>query len=77
MSYQLREKVFLLEHFVEEINGAKLPSNRQVLGHFLFLHQKKALQIRDSSRVTVERVVEIWMKASIPIKDKSIPHRTG
>ena len=70
MSYQLREKVFLLEHFVEEINGAKLPSNRQVLGHFLFLHQKKALQIRDSSRVTVERVVEIWMKASIPIRDK-------
>jgi len=30
--------VFLLEKYEDDIKGSKLPSNRQALGYFLYLH---------------------------------------
>jgi len=62
MASKKRQSVYLLDKYVEEIRGAKLPSNRQALGHFLYLHREQKKTIREASTCTVERVEEFWLE---------------
>jgi len=48
-STKSRELVYLLGKYVEEIRGLKLPSNRQALGHFLFLHREQRMTVHEAS----------------------------
>ena len=63
----LRSKEFLVSP-AERIEGSKLPSGNQVLGHFLYRHSVLKEDIRTASTCTMERVEEFWFRARIPIK---------
>jgi hypothetical protein len=69
-STKSREPVYLLRKYVEEIRGLKLPSNQQVLGHFLYLHREQTMTVREASRNTVERTEEFWSRARIPVRHR-------
>ena len=53
-----------------DITGSKLPSNRQVLGYFLFLHREVQHTIRIAATLTIEKIFLFWEKAGIPVKQK-------
>ena len=65
-----REKLFLLDKYVDEIIGSKLPSRRQALGYFLYLHRQQKQAIRIASTATIDKVQEFWDKACIPVRHK-------
>ena len=65
-----REGVYLIGHYEDDIKGAKLPSIRQALGHFLYLHNEKHKTTRESAKTTIEKIIEFWVKAAIPTKSK-------
>jgi len=69
-STKSREPVYLLQKYVEEIRGLKLPSNQQALGHFLYLHREQKMTVREASTNTVERTEEFWSRARIPVRHK-------
>ena len=54
----------------EGIEGSKLPSGKQVLGHFLHRHNVLKEDIRTAATRTVERVKDFWFRAGIPIKHR-------
>lgn len=62
-----RRKLFLLSA-ESDILGAKLPSNQQVLGHFLHRHLELKKPIRTAATTTVKKVEEFWNRARIPTK---------
>lgn len=62
-------RIYLLEEYVEEIAGGKLPSLRQVLGRFLYLHLEQQHTIRQASAAVVRETTVFWNKARIPMKD--------
>lgn len=62
-------KVYLLDEYIEEIVGGKLPSLRQVFGRFLYLHLEKKLTIRQASATVIKETTVFWNKARIPMKD--------
>lgn len=64
-----QSKVYLLNEYVEEIMGGKLPSLRQVLGRFLYLHLEQKQTIRQASNAVVQETTVFWKKARIPTKD--------
>ena len=70
MAYDKRKNVYLLGRYEDDIKGAKLPSNEQVLCFFLYNHNKLNLTIKESATKTVEKVIEFWDKARIPIRYK-------
>ena len=70
MPSSLRNKIYLIGNYIEEINGSQLPSIEQVLGHFLYLTSEKGLGIREAATLTVERVLEFWERAAIPTRLK-------
>lgn len=67
-----REKMYLLDTFADDIKGSKLPSNRQVLGHFLYRHRKgfDGETLRCAATKTVEKIQEFWDRARIPVRHK-------
>ena len=69
-STKSRQPVYLLGTYVEDIRGLKLPSNKQVLGHFLYLHREQKMTVREASTNTVERTEQIWSRARIPVRHK-------
>jgi len=64
-----QSKVYLLEEYVEELTGGKLPSLRQVLGRFLHLHLEQKHTIRQASAAVAKETAMFWQKARIPTKD--------
>lgn len=62
--------LYLFEKYVEEIRGLELPSNRQALGHFLFLHRQQKKTIREASTDTIDIVEDFWNRARIPVRHK-------
>ena len=62
--------VYLVDNYKEDIKGSKLPSNKQVLCFFLHNHTKLCETVRDSATKTVEKVIEFWNQARIPIHHK-------
>jgi len=65
-----QKKLYLLDSYVQEITGAKLPSNKQALGYFLYLHREQSYPIRKAAALTIEKIFIFWQKASIPVKQK-------
>ena len=65
-----REKVYLVEHYLDEIKGSKLPSNKQVLAFFLNVHRKQKKTVLVAATLTVESIAELWNRATIPIRHK-------
>ena len=54
----------------EGIEGSKLPSGNQVLGHFLYRHNSLNEDIRTAANKTIQRVEDFWFRAKIPIKHR-------
>lgn len=46
ISAGLKVKVHLLDKYDEDIKAVRLPSNRQVLGYFLYLDIEKKLRVQ-------------------------------
>ena len=65
-----QKKLYLLDSYVDKINGAKLPSNKQALGYFLYLYCEKNFTIRKAANLTIEKIFVFWQRASIPVKQK-------
>ena len=65
---ETRTKVYLIDSYETEILGAKLPSYRQVFGHFLHHHKVEKKSIREASRATIQVVTAVWLKAGLPIR---------
>lgn len=63
-------KIYILERIEHQIVGSKLPSNRQVLGVFLFNMREFNLSLKDSARLVIEEASIFWEKARIPISEK-------
>jgi len=68
METRTSANVYLVDSYVPEILGVKLPSYRQTFGHFLHLHKVEKKPIRDVSRLTIRAVSAFWSKAGIPVK---------
>jgi hypothetical protein len=66
---QTRKNDYLISP-VERIEGSKLPSRRQALGHFLYLHQNQRKSVREASSALIDRVQEMWKMAGIPTRHK-------
>lgn len=54
----------------DDITGAKLPSNQQVLSYFLHRHKELKETIRAASTATVDKLIEFWNRARIPTRHK-------
>ena len=65
-----KKKLYLLGSYIDDITGAKLPSNKQALGYFLNLHREENHTIRKAATRTIEKIFVFWQKASIPVKQK-------
>lgn len=70
MSYKNSKNrgIYLIGTTNETLTGAKLPSNRQILGRFLHLHLKDNISIQKSAHITTNELLDFWNKARIPTK---------
>ncbi len=70
-SYDMHKKdrgIWLVGGTNETITGCKLPSNQQVLQHFFHLHNDQSQTISASAEATMEKVIQFWEKARIPVR---------
>ena len=65
---ETRAKLYLINSYVSEILGAKLPAYRQAFNYFMYLHKVQKLTIREASSATIKAISEIWDKANIPTR---------
>ena len=65
-----QSKIYLLDSYVVDITGSKLPSNRQALDHFQYLHREVQRTIRVAATLTIDKIVWFWEKTGIPTKQK-------
>lgn len=71
MSVELRnvkQQIFLIGMPCHQINGAKLPSNRQVLAVLFYNIREVKLDVRQSANLVIRECVIFWEKARIPTK---------
>lgn len=52
----------------DKLAGNKLPSNKQALGRFLYIHVKEKKTVREASTAVIREVVQFWERARIPTK---------
>ena len=62
--------MWLVGETSEAIRGSKLPSNRQVLSRFYFLHYYEFQTIRESATTTARELLVVWGKARIPVRQE-------
>lgn len=62
--------IWLIGGVTERLTGSKLPSNRQVLSRFFYLHTLEKKTIQESATVTAEELLTFWAKARIPTRQK-------
>lgn len=71
MAIELRSNkqiIFLIGLPSHQINGAKLPSNRQVLAVLFYNIREVKLTVRESANLVIREVIIFWEKARIPTK---------
>lgn len=70
MSVELRgdKLIFLIGASNHQINGAKLPSNRQVLSVLFYNIREVKLTVRKSANLAIRECIIFWEKARIPTK---------
>lgn len=64
----LRETIYLLGHYSNEITGSKLPSNKQVSRVLFFNLRQVKLNLRESARLSIRETLVFWEKARVPTK---------
>lgn len=70
MEYKEKD-IYLIGEITPQIQGRKLPTNRQVLQVFLYHHLKEKLTIRKSSDQTVSEIITYWNRVGIPVSANS------
>lgn len=65
-----KDKIFLVGYPIHQINGCKLPSNRQVLCALFYNLRTVNLTLRESAKLTIREVFIFWEKARIPTKQE-------
>ena len=70
VSTRSKEKTYLLGTTLSSLTGGKLPSSRMVLQVFLHKHFKEKKTVRQSSKETIDNLMEFWLRARIPTKDQ-------
>ncbi|KAK2575365.1 hypothetical protein KPH14_001258, partial [Odynerus spinipes] len=63
-----KQSVFLIGLPSHQINGAKLPSNRQVLAVLFYGIREVKLTVSESANVVIRECIIFWEKARIPTK---------
>ena len=63
------QHVWLIGFPSDKINGAKLPSGRDVM-HFLIKHRENKCTIRENAHTTYDELIKIWDQCRIPVKSK-------
>ena len=64
------QHVWLIGFPSDKINGAKLPSGRDVM-HFLIKHRENKCTIRESANTTYDELIKIWDQCRIPVKSNN------
>lgn len=67
-SRKLRQKIYLVAYYSNEITSRKLLSNCHVLRIFYFNLRVVKLNLRKSARLLVKEVLVFWEKSRIPTK---------
>ena len=65
-----QSKMYLLDSYAVDITWSRLPSNRQALGYFLYLHWEVQHTIRIAATLTIEKIFLFWEKDGIAVKQK-------
>lgn len=65
-----RDKIYLIGTYEDDIKGSKLPSNKQTLAYFMYLHIQKKETICQAATHTIDKIASFWDKAKIPIRHK-------
>ena len=65
-----KQGIWLVGGLITEITGSKLPSNRQVLGRFLYIHSKEKQTVHCSATTTARELCIFWNKARIPMRQE-------
>jgi hypothetical protein len=70
-----KTELYLIGQESKDIVGNKLPSNRQVLSFLLYNTRSLKKTLRESTRATISKTEEFWLRARIPVRDSrnSIP----
>lgn len=63
-----REKDVYLLGPSDKLAGNKLPSNKQAVGRFLYIHVKEKKTVKEASTAVIREVVQFWERARIPTK---------
>lgn len=50
------------------IKGTKLPSYRQAFGYFLHEHTELGKSVKESMKISISAVLQVWEKASLPTR---------
>jgi hypothetical protein len=67
---QTTHGICLIGGISESITGSKLPSNRQVLSRFFYLHTLGKKIIQESAAVTAQETLNFWERARIPTRQQ-------
>lgn len=65
----LRENIYLIGNYSQQIVGSKLPSNKEVLSVLFYNLRRVKLNLRNSARLVIQEVIIFWEKARIPVRD--------
>lgn len=70
MKPKSRKPIFLIGYENNQILGAKLPSNRQVLSVLFYNMRNVYLKLHESARLVIKEVGIFWEKSSIPMRQE-------
>lgn len=62
--------IFLVGKCKSDLNGAKLPSMKQVLQLFFYKTRVEKISVKDSVNCTLDATLDFWLKANIPTMTK-------
>ncbi|KAG0710737.1 hypothetical protein GWK47_022207 [Chionoecetes opilio] len=66
MTTRKQTEVWLLDHSVPTITGAKLPSRGDVLRQFFYAHKEEKKTVQQSAAEAAKEVLDFWTRARIP-----------
>ena len=66
MEPRSKTELWLLCPECEALRGSRLPSQKEVLQVFCFLHKQHT--VRDSADIVTDQILSFWSKARIPTK---------
>ena len=63
--------ISFLVGFQNDIKGPKLPSKRDALGYFLYLHKERGMTVREASTAVIEKIYNFWKRVRISLAHKN------